>query len=321
VILGNSENVSGWFIVKVDSLSASTPAVIVNPNIGPWNELTSAQAAAAWTGWTTMTNSTARWRQVGESIEYEARTTVTTASASEARHTLPAGFTSAANYDTLHCVGFGATTVSGRQLSVMIEPSKTYFTFGDTAAVSQAKLATNALIDPTGTISFFARVRVQGLSAAGVINAGQVAYIREEQTSGTAGGGFTSGSYVTRTLNTLTTGGTGITLASNQFVVPLGTWKIDGVVPAFYVGQHRAKLRNITASSDVLLGSAAHAGVSATDGATTVSIIKGVFTINASTTFEIQHRCNTTRATNGMGVPASFGDSEVYTQVTLTRIQ
>lgn len=319
VIAASSSIISLYALVPIASLSASTPAVILNPNIGPWNELSSAQAAAAWTGWTTVTAATARWRQVGESIEYEAKATLTTAAASEARHALPNSFTSSANYTT-ECVGFGASSVSTRQLAVLIESSKTYFTFGDTAGVSTTKANANAILDP-GTMSFFAKVKVNGLSAAGVINAGQVAYIREEQTSGTAGGGFTSGSYVTRTLNTLTTGGTGITLASNQFVVPSGTWKIDGVAPAFYVGQHRAKLRNITASSDVLLGSSAHAGVSATDGAATVSIIKGVFTINTATTFEIQHRCNTTRATNGMGVAATFGDSEIYTQVTLTRIQ
>ncbi len=145
-------------------------SVIVNPNIGPWNELSSSAAASAWSGWTTVTSATARWRQNGDCIEYEAQATVQTGAASEARHSLPNSFVSAANY-VLNTVGWGSTSVSGRQLSVLIEPSKTYFTFGDAAGVTTSKANTNALIDPgPGTISFFARVRVVGLSPAGVVN-------------------------------------------------------------------------------------------------------------------------------------------------------
>ena len=47
----------------------------------------------------------------------------------------------------------------------------------------------------------------------------------------------------------------------------------------------------------------------------------GVVTIEQATTFEVQHRCSVDRTIIGFGVAASFGDSEVYTQVKIEKVQ
>jgi len=44
----------------------------------------------------------------------------------------------------------------------------------------------------------------------------------------------------------------------------------------------------------------------------------GRFTLSTTTVLEVQHQCNTTRASNGFGVAANF-TTEVYTSVELTR--
>ena len=150
--------------------------------------------------------------------------------------------------------------------------------------------------------------------------------IVEEQannTNGHSGATFTSGDWRTRFLNT-TRGSntiTGSSLLSNQFTLPSGTYRIFATAPSYYTGNHKIKLRNITDSIDILLGTnerSANSGVS--DGSQTFSMIRGIFVITSSKTFEIQHRCQNTQGTTGFGYAMNFGVTEVYTQVELWKI-
>jgi microcystin-dependent protein len=150
----------------------------------------------------------------------------------------------------------------------------------------------------------------------------RIATISDVKASGTSGGTATSGSYQTRTLNTLSDP-TGIvtSLASNQFVLPAGEYYIEASAPANYVNQHKAKLRNITDSTDALLGSSAYSAASDSGGRTTSSYVIGNITISSAKTFEIQHRVTTTFASFGFGFAASFGDSETYSTVKITKVK
>jgi hypothetical protein len=51
------------------------------------------------------------------------------------------------------------------------------------------------------------------------------------------------------------------------------------------------------------------------------SVLAGTITLTASKTFELQHRVTTTRATTGFGQPATFGDSEIYSIVKITKVK
>lgn len=135
---------------------------------------------------------------------------------------------------------------------------------------------------------------------------------RDEKAAGTDGGGFTSGAWQTRTLNVeaFDTGGYG-SLSSNQITLAAGTYEADIICPALRVDSHQAKLRNVTDSSDTLIGTTAYTGNGNTN--MTTSIITGRFTIAASKVFEVQHRAQTTQATTGFGDAANFGVTEVYT--------
>jgi hypothetical protein len=53
---------------------------------------------------------------------------------------------------------------------------------------------------------------------------------------------------------------------------------------------------------------------------TGIALVEGVVTITGSTNFELQHRCSSTVATNGLGAAQSFGVGEVYSQLSIRRI-
>jgi hypothetical protein len=149
--------------------------------------------------------------------------------------------------------------------------------------------------------------------------------IVEQQTSGTtghAGATFSSGSWVTRILNTTigTNTITGASLSSNRFTLPSGTYRILVTAPAFYVDSHKIKLANITDSTDTLIGTSAHSSSANTGGINTESKISGIFTINSSKTFEIQHRCAVSKASNGFGIASSFSVAEIYTVIELWKL-
>jgi hypothetical protein len=142
--------------------------------------------------------------------------------------------------------------------------------------------------------------------------------LQDVKSASTDGGTFTSGAARTRDLNTeVSDTGNNCSLASNQFTLQPGTYRMYATAPGFQVGRHQAFLRNITDSSDVLLGTTeATAGAGST---TTRSVISGQFTITAAKVFEIQHRCSVTRSTDGFGLSTSF-NTELYTQVELWKV-
>lgn len=147
----------------------------------------------------------------------------------------------------------------------------------------------------------------------------QTATFRDEKTSGTSGGTFTSGAWRTRDLNTSQFNNiTSASLASNQITLPAGTYTISATAPVYDIGYHQLRFYNITDSATAVLGISNYlrTGASATS---MISVASGTFTIAASKVFEVQHQCDTTKADSGFGVAISFG-TEVYATVTITKV-
>lgn len=142
--------------------------------------------------------------------------------------------------------------------------------------------------------------------------------IKDVKSSGTDGGTFTSGSYQTRDLNTIEGDSDIVSLSSNQFVLQPGTYNFECVAPAFRCSTAKSRLQNITDASTVAVSQPTQNNTSSGDPIN--NHISTQFTITAEKTFEVQHRCNTTRATNGFGLAASFGDDEVYTQLKIRKL-
>lgn len=142
--------------------------------------------------------------------------------------------------------------------------------------------------------------------------------LQDQKAQNTAGGTFTSGAWRTRDLNTeVTDTANNCSLASNQFTLQPGTYRIKASAPGYLVNAHQAKLRNITDGSDVLLGTSEYAHGSY--ALTIRSWVAGQFTITAAKTFELQHQCGTSQSTTGLGQPANL-TTEIYSVVELWKV-
>ena len=134
--------------------------------------------------------------------------------------------------------------------------------------------------------------------------------VSETQTSGTAGGTATSGSWITRVINTEDTDtGSIASISSNQVTLPAGNYLVRASSPFYVTSQSQIRLQNITASSTLLTGQVAS---SASNTTTVFSLLSGYFTLVVSSALEIQYQVASTQATNGLGLAGSFG-TEVYT--------
>lgn len=148
---------------------------------------------------------------------------------------------------------------------------------------------------------------------------GKAVSYRDEKSSGTEGGTFTSGAWQTRTLNTESTiDSIGASLSSNQITLPAGTYLATWSAPAFYVGYHQTRLYNVTDSSVIGIGNNSYARP---DGSAHQTHSHGsqVFTLTASKVLRLEHRCSATLATKGFGLACSFG-TEVYAEISFLKL-
>jgi hypothetical protein len=139
-----------------------------------------------------------------------------------------------------------------------------------------------------------------------------------DQKTSTAGGTFTSGAWRTRDINTSQFNNiTGASIASKQITLPSGTFMVVATAPFQRVDQNALRFQNITDTSTTINGQNAY-----TDSATAVcgsAYLSGTFTIAASKTFELQHRCVTTRGGDGFGPSNSF-TTDVYAVVSIWKV-
>ena len=144
-------------------------------------------------------------------------------------------------------------------------------------------------------------------------------YLKDYKSSGTVGGGFTSGAWQTRDLNTVEGAIHIVSLTSNQFTLGAGSYEIEFSAPGHRVDAHKAVLYNVTDSSFEIIGASAKSDTPDTTNSSSEGM--GAITITESKTFEIQHRCSGTNATNGFGPATAYGVDELYTTVKITKIR
>lgn len=138
--------------------------------------------------------------------------------------------------------------------------------------------------------------------------------IADYKPSGTNGGTFTAGSWITRDLTQIITSSSNISLHDNYFTLQPGIYDISIFAPAFMCGNHKIRLQNITNNVTEFYGVAAY---SSADIQTSVSnsFLEMTLVVKNPTDYEVQHRCSITRENDGFGVATSFDDNEVYTAV------
>ena len=141
------------------------------------------------------------------------------------------------------------------------------------------------------------------------------AIICDKKDSNTDGGAFTSGAWRTRDLNTEIADPDGIvSIASNQFTLGAGDYLIEASAPAYKVSRHFTRLQNITAGTTVQFGSSEFSY--SAENIQTRSVLLARVSLTGSTTFEIQHRSQSTYPTQGFGIRTTFtGTDSIYTVV------
>lgn len=135
---------------------------------------------------------------------------------------------------------------------------------------------------------------------------GAMVVLENRQASGVSGGTATSGGWNTLTLNTETvdTGGNAV-LAANQITLQPGTYRVQGFATFYATDKTQIRLQNITDAAELVLGQ--NIEYTSADNMTGILGCIGRFTIAAVKVIEFQYQCQTTRATNGQGLFASFG--------------
>ena len=190
------------------------------------------------------------------------------------------------------------------------------YLFGIGAGTGSRPAAGNAgarWVDTTGPTEYYDTGSTWTALGGGGGSSFDYVCVEEHQSSGTAGGTFTSGAWQTRLLNTTTADSASISsLASNQVTLPAGTYRVRASAPGVLCDQHQLRLQNITAGTTLVTGTSEFANSGAS--VVTRSELQGRFTLASTSALALQHQCATTRATNGFGNAASFG-TEVYATI------
>jgi hypothetical protein len=145
-------------------------------------------------------------------------------------------------------------------------------------------------------------------------------HVREEQTSGTAGGTSTSATQHVRVLNTTvgTNSITGASLASNIVTLPAGTYEFRADAPCLNGTQHKISLYNDSDSTDILVGVSVSSASGA--GASVPAICSGRFTLATAKNIKLRHYIYTGLVTSGLGLAVGSGSVEVYASLQIWKV-
>lgn len=139
--------------------------------------------------------------------------------------------------------------------------------------------------------------------------------------SGNDGGSAAGAAWTTYPLTDIVSDSTSIvtSLSANQFILPAGEYTMVGSAQFFRTNTGQIRIRNITAGTTSIVG-----GIAAnlnSDGDGSCAILLGSVTITQATTFAMQYRVTTARATDGLGTLNSSGEVNVFGNLMITKVK
>ncbi|MCK5608296.1 hypothetical protein KAR91_40820 [Candidatus Pacearchaeota archaeon] len=149
----------------------------------------------------------------------------------------------------------------------------------------------------------------------------QIVYIKDVKADNVDGGTITAGSYTTRTLNTVEGETSIVSVDTNQVTVLPGKTIFEISAPALLCDAHKANLYSITDTAIEIIGTAEYADSNAGGHSQTSSKIFSQIQKFTPKIYDVRHRCDTTRATDGFGRGSNFGINEIYTLAKITRVK
>ena len=143
-------------------------------------------------------------------------------------------------------------------------------------------------------------------------------HYQHQESSGTAGGAATTGSWQTRTVTTEVSDAAGHgTLTTNVIALVAGTYRVWCEASMYRTDQSQLRFRNTSDSTDAALG--VNSEADSTNVSNVVMSCHGEFTIASTKNFELQAQYSRTQATNGQGLANSWG-TEVYADIILIKV-
>lgn len=154
---------------------------------------------------------------------------------------------------------------------------------------------------------------ISGVTGVGVTGSGCVQnwmVYQNQQASGTDGGDFTQGSWITVPLNTevIDTGNDG-TIAANVVTLAAGTYRFRWRIPAFSVDEFQTRL--VQGVATVIAYGTSEKSAS-TDASQTASTGWWRATVIAGTQIRLEARCTLTKLTSGFGLANGWGGTEIF---------
>jgi hypothetical protein len=204
------------------------------------------------------------------------------------------------------------TILDANDILVVVTPS-------GTKKIKTVTIA-NSFQGPSGADGAQGAVGPQGPSGLnGSAGMSQIAYIRDERASGVQGGGLTTAIWNIRPLNVLSGDTSFVSLAANRFTLQVGTYSLSAGAVGYGCASHKIRLRSITASADILYGTASFSHPSSQ--CLVESIIDDTITVTSPTVFEIQQWSQLDKGVNGMGYAVNIaGVPEIYARVKIIKI-
>ena len=150
----------------------------------------------------------------------------------------------------------------------------------------------------------------------------RVAVIKHIESTGTSGGAAPNQtSFNTRKLNDLKDpNGMGVTLNTNIFSLPAGTYKIDFSTPFYHTGysQSRLKYSNqtdvVSGTLSYIIGSSLYAGPGSGGETVGESDGHGIITLTETNYFILESRVSNAQGVSDYGIRCTYSD-EVYSQI------
>lgn len=143
---------------------------------------------------------------------------------------------------------------------------------------------------------------------------------QNQQVGGTSGGTSSAGAWTDCALTTKVADPTGIaTLTANHIALPAGTYECRAKQSQYLPDACKLRVRNLTDAVTLLIGLNGAAGPSAF-GAGNSGEVWGQFTLAATKTIALQYWIANAQTTNGLGVPATSGEVEVYADIELWKV-
>lgn len=150
-----------------------------------------------------------------------------------------------------------------------------------------------------------------------------VAIFADIETTGTDGGTFTSGAWQTRKLNsTVIDSNSLFNLSANVISVSTpGLYYVKAWSVGYKCDNHQVRLYDPTNSVELAAGCAAFAAQTSPFGETR-SELEFVLRLvpSATQSMRLEHQCQTTEASDGLGKNTGFGSNNVFSMVTIIKL-